>query len=931
MVYFAYIICKSRFKPFRYALSCIVFYSNRLYYPAFVLTLMLALMPHQSAIAQSPVLDKKINFSCSDCSVSKALLYLKDSAQLTSISFNDKFLKKLPDVTITEKEKTVEELIRMITNGVEVKIDEEGGSIYLTINEHTFILHGEIRDKDTGESIPEASVAYINHDGRRVRLQANEYGRYYVREVPGTYLFEFVYPGYQKEPLRIKLEKNREENVALRYRNQLDIVEVEEKINQPESGPAKRSANGATDLVGYRHKTVLSYVPGEDIAGIISQTSGVSTGVDGLGGLNIRGGNADQNLFLLDDVPVYNPGHALGLVSVFNNCIVKSSNLWKGDFSARYGGRAAAVVDVRTRDGNFYKFSGGVFASLTSSSVVIEGPLKKEKSSFLVSYRRSYFDPLIKIASSKTRSNVLNADFRNLAYHFSDINVKMNWKKGKKNHFYASFYTGGDEFEAPLTQRTDAGSAGIYLDTINFTSKWGNTIASVRWNRLHNDAMFSNTTFSYSTFKYKSELALSSYNIAADGKPTQLENNIQIYNSDIRDFAVRHDFSYLPARNFSLRLGASSILHQVNPGAISVNFLIPGQTADFVDSLENSITRQNRLYPLETEMYGTAEVIFLKDFQANIGLNNSLFIVKQKKYWALQPRTRLQYNPSKTGISSWVSYNFMSQYMHQIGSYNIGLPFELWVPTTDKVKPERVRQFSTGISWGDSSWGVCLEAYSKNMSRVLVLRSVSESILGGSADDSRGWEERIIEGKGRSKGLELEAEKKSGRITGLISYTLSKTDRQFGELNEGKVFPFKFDRRHILNGNFTFKVIKRLDFSVKCNYESGNPITLAVVKYNYESVDPSNPVKPKEIYAYTKINGYRLPPIKRLDLSVTYRWNAKFANSLFNHRIQLGVYNVTNRKNPFYQVININSSKTKNGVQYTLLPRMPLVNYEMTF
>lgn len=906
-------------------LSCAVF--DYMHIPCRIFLLLIFIINQQAPKASAQgVLDTPVSFSCKNCGVIKALINLGDSANI-EISISDHLLTPLPNITIGLVNTPLKEVIKKITQGVNAQPTVTKRGISISVEPLRYILNGHLKDVGTKEGLPGAKVGFFVQGIFQGYFVTNDYGYFSLKLPPGTYQLTFSYPGFGTYVKDIVLDRDISGDILVSPNTNLKEIIVTDSLLL--NTRKYFSSDGKTVLIGALPEPISAKMPGSDLANSIAQMPGVNTGVDGLGGMQIRGGNTDQNMFLLDDVPVYNPNHGLGLLSIFNSGIIKSANIWKGDFPSRYGGRASSVVDIRTRDGNMNNLSGGLSFNAFSASAFLEGPLIKEKSSFLISARRSFFAPLIRLASVK--NNVLNADFRNLGYLFYDIHAKINYQIGPKDRIFMSYYKGQDAFKAPITQRTDAEAAGIYFDSINLVSQWGNTILALRWNHLRNEQQFSNTTLSYSTFHYNSQLGLTTDNITPDGRQTRISNYIQIYNTDIRDWAVRHDFTWFKDNNLEFRSGFNGIIHRSNPGALSLNYQIPGQTENIIDSFENGLRNNSPLIAYELEGYCGMDMTFWKHFHAAAGANTSLFFINSSTYRSFLPKLRINYNPFNSGLNFWTSYNYMAQYMHQIGSFNIGLPFELWVPSTAKVKPERVRQFSAGGSWTNEHWFFRSEFYSKKLNRVLVLLSVSESIIEGMAEDANGWEDRVIAGTGNSKGLELIAERKMRRVNGKISYTLSKTDRQFADLNNGQPFPFQFDRRHSIKGSATGKIFNWWSISIGCNYISGNPITLAGVKYNHQAPDPDFPQKPRVVYVYSSINGYRLPWIKSWDIAFNFNPVSHFFEIKQKHRIQLGVSNIFNRKNPFYQVFNENSSKTQNAVQYTLLPVMPFINYEMTF
>jgi hypothetical protein len=440
---------------------------------------------------------------------------------------------------------------------------------------------------------------------------------------------------------------------------------------------------------------------------------------------------------------------------------------------------------------------------------------------------------------------------------------------------------------------------------------------------LLRENLFTNTTIRYSRFFYKSGLGFRSNILYPNGKQFVLADYGQLYQTIIQDWSGKTDFTFYVSDALTWRWGASYTAHGFQPGALSANFLQPGQTQENVDSLANILLNNERLDATDAEAYLDAEFDFWKHFRLETGLNGSVFQTKNTNYRLIQPRIRLR-RTGTNGWNQWLGWHRMAQNLHQIGSFNISLPFELWVPSTRRVPPEIVWQTSAGIGWQSEGWGWQIEGYFKNMERVLTFIASNDALFSGGAVDASGWEDRIAIGSGKSKGLELQLEKTRGRFTGSIAYTLSETQRHFPDLNAGRPFPYRFDRRHDLKISLRQQFFKWLDADLVWAIASGNPITLAGVKFQHESVEGA---VSREIFFYTEVNGYRLPVYHRLDAAL----NAHWGGNKMRHGIQIGVYNAYNRANPFYLYVDATSSVKGKAVQYTLLPVLPVFRYEFRF
>jgi hypothetical protein len=903
----------------------IFLYYNRsyAYSAAFLLLFLLQISPILQG--QSNLLLQKIDFTCKDCTPSDAILNIYRNTNI-NISFSNDFFANCPKVSIDVRQQTIESILQQIVKGCKSIIITPGDNeIILSLLETKINISGFIQDRETHEKIIGASII-IRQKGTTRRITSNEYGFFSLAAFTGKSYIEVTYLGYDTMKtnliLNTDIKKNIEITPCIEILRSVDIVAT----TIPTSW-SQVNKDGAQTIPSQLITSLPTFAGQADLMRSITQIPGIQTGVDGIGGIHIRGGNTDQNLVLLDDVPVYNPSHAVGLLSIFSPKITKNVRLWKGDFPARYGGRTSSVIDVRTRDGNNKEFKGGVDFNLLSISSFLEGPTFKKNGSFLIGVRQSLFGSWIKLASR--RPNLLNIQFDKLAYSVHDINVKINQRISSNDELFFSLYSGKDNFGAPFSQTSPVENQGTYFDFYNLKSKWGNRIFSLRWNHIWGSKLFSNTTASSSNFVYQSQLSRKTEFFDLLTRPSITANYTQLYLTDIKDYSLRSDFTYFPYHRLTLKFGGSVTNHQFKPGTLSVNFQLPGQTSALIDSLSTGLLKNNNIAAKEWEGYTAAEWEIWPKIHLNTGINMSAFTTTNTIYKSFLPRIRIYHGKEDSGFKQWFSHNYMAQYLHQIGSFNIGLPFELWVPSTKQVLPELAIQTAIGIGWSNKSWGVTIEAYKKDMQRVVVLRSEGDALITAGADDANGWENRIITGEGQSRGIECILERKTGKTRGVISYTLSKSTRQFNELNQGQPFLFQFDRTHDFKINISHYFKKWFDCSANWIIMSGTPITLAGVKYNFQS--PENPIGQKEILYYSTLNGYRLPFNHRLDLSANINLHHLIRSRSIHHVLQLGVYNAYNRANPFYLVIDINSGKPNRAIQYTLLPVLPSIRYAMTF
>jgi hypothetical protein len=857
-----------------------------------------------------------IDFSCNACLPADALLRLSRQTGL-NIAFSDQAFGRCAPVDISARQTPFETVLQRIIACAKLGYKYDGAQVVLFRKSSRHTLSGYVEDAETGERLIGASVRLLGD--KNTGAVSNEFGFFSLRLEEGDLALAAMYLGYKPERVEVPLFADRMLRLRLRPDNRLPEVLVSETLGDDPESRSKRMGNPK-----YLSDSDLKALPmpgGEaDVLRQVALQTGVQTGVDGLGGLHVRGGNADHNLFLLDDVPVYSPSHALGLFSIYNPSTVSNIRLWKGDFPARYGGRVASVLDVRTKDGDLRHYRANASVGLFASSLAVEGPIVREKSSFLLGFRTTYLDPWVDLFNQ--RSNLLAFSGDRLNYRFYDANVKLNYTLDERNRVYFSYYSGGDRFRNAFVQDFD--DPDVYItERSDIASEWGNSIMALRWNHVLRQNLFTNSTLRYSRFAYNSRLAFNADALFPSGKTQELYDYGQLYQTLIQDVSGKTDFSFFLSNRLTLRWGAALTRHNFQPGSISANFQLPGQSPTAIDSLQNILLNNERISANEVEGYFDAEWSPWRRLHLELGLNGAVFQNQSVNYRSLQPRLRAVLG-NTFGWSAWAGYHEMAQFLHQIGSFNVSLPFELWVPSTRKVKPEQVRQFSLGIGWQRSGWAFQVEAYDKHLDRVLTFLSSNDVLFTGGAEDASGWEDRVAEGTGRSRGLELSVEKKAGSFTASVAYTLSNTTRLFPEINSGRAFPFRFDRRHDLKLTAQQRLFKWLDINALWAYASGNPITLSGVKFLHESVEGQ---VSRDVFAYTEVNGYRLPAYHRLDMSL----NGHFKSGRVGHAVQLGAYNVYNRLNPFFLYVDSSSETLGTAIQYTLLPLLPVFRYELKF
>jgi hypothetical protein len=614
-----------------------------------------------------------------------------------------------------------------------------------------------------------------------------------------------------------------------------------------------------------------------------------------------------------------------GFFSVFNADAINNVEIFKGGFPSYYGGRVSSVVDINMKEGNMQKFHGEGSIGVISAKMMLEGPVIKDKTSFIVSARRTYIDALLKpiIASSQSGSD----DKTNAGYYFYDFTAKINHRFSAKDRIYLSFYAGDDKFYVENEYRGgDSNTVSEYDAGIS----WGNMVTAFRWNHLFTNKLFSNVTLTYSRYRFLTDIESRETYETIDDSQNPPKTSIKKeyygadYNSGINDWSGKIAFDYIPSPNHYIRFGASAIYHTFNPGAMA--YTVMSAKATYGANTVNSI---------EYSAYAGDDIRLTGRLKTNIGLHWSGFSVRNTFYNVLQPRVSARYLITDD-MSLKASYSRMAQYIHLLTNSNIGLPTDIWVPVTDVLKPQSSHQVALGLVHNfKERYEISLEGYYKTMSNVIEYREGASFI---NADNN--WENKVYQGNGTSYGVELFARKNLGSLTGWVGYTLSWTDRQFDQLNDGKPFWYKYDRRHDISIVVTNRFSKRVEMSGTWVFGTGNCVSIPIAIY--EMPNPVNPVKSamssfveyREYYDFSKRGNYRMGAYHRLDLSVSFIKQRKKTE----RRWVIGVFNAYNRKNPFYMDVRAeykpgynSESRKYEYVQYSLFPIIPSVSYQLKF
>ncbi|GHV29787.1 TonB-dependent receptor [Bacteroidia bacterium] len=777
-----------------------------------------------------------------------------------------------------------------------------------------YTVSGYVKDSITTESLIGANI-YRQNTGQGT--SANRYGFYSLTLPAGETEIAYSYVGYGKATKRFNLQRDTVITVSLVPSQELPEVEI------TASAPIHENVRMSAISLPVAQIKALPALMGEaDIMKTLQLMPGIQSGGEGTTGLYVRGGGPDQNLILLDGVPLYNVSHLFGFMSVFNADAVNNVEVFKGAFPARYGGRVSSVVDISMKEGNMQKFHGEGSIGLVASKITFEGPIAKDRTSFILSARRTYIDLIAKplIASQNRNSD----DKYNAGYYFYDVTAKVNHRFSDKDRIYLSLYMGDDKFYSDYETKENLSSHSRNASGL----AWGNLITAFRWNHVFTGRLFANTTVTYSRYRLRTDMeSWDTYEKADRSVNPPVYRPVTdyygaAYQSGINDWAGQLSFDYVPSSGHYIRFGATATRHAFSPGALA--FTSPDSTSRY---------SQEKLSGWEYGLYAEDDIKLTDRLKVNTGLYWSGFSVRNTFYNVLQPRISARYLLSDE-LSAKASYSRMAQYIHLLANSNVGLPTDLWVPATDRLQPQTSHHVAAGLARTFRKvYEISIEGYYKTMDNVLEYKE-GTSFLN---PDNR-WEDRVLQGDGRSYGLELFIQKKTGSLTGWMGYTLSWTDRLFEELNNGRRFPYKYDRRH----DFSIALIKRLNKKVELSgtwvFGTGNSISLPVGVYQ-----TANPVRPNltpetpsypDYYDFGKRNGYRMAPYHRMDLSVSFMKETKWGE----RRWVFGVYNAYSRRNPYY--IDVEKKERDymgdiyqkyEYIQYSLFPIIPSISYQFKF
>ena len=791
-------------------------------------------------------------------------------------------------------------------------------------NKHT--ISGYITDVNNGESIVGANI-YCKE--LNLGVTSNTYGFYSLTIPVGTYDISYSFIGYKTENKNFKLDNSIKYDVEF----QLSSINIKEVVITGDKNIVEKTQTSVIEIPIEQIKTIPALLGEVDVLKAIQLLPGVQSS-EGSSGFYVRGGGPDQNLILLDGVPVYNASHVGGLFSVFNADAIKTVRLTKGGFPARFGGRLSSVLQIDMKEGNMKEFKADATVGLISSKLTLEGPIIKNKTSFIVSGRRTYVDLVVK---------PLMPASTDLSLYFYDLNTKINHKISKRDRIYLSAYMGNDVFGVDYdgSQEGEKGSEGSSEEgTLNFGIGYGNITSTLRWNHLFSDKLFSNTTLTYSKYSFHTDFGVSSTQNRSIGDANY---NIDYgYLSGIEDLGGRIDFDYAPSPNHDIKFGTSYTYHYFFPGKSDLDFSIDYPTLDTLNqdvNLDTVLNFSGNTNVHEMFFYLEDNVKITNRLKANIGLHIGYYSIANntstdntglmdkigdKNNFSFQPRVSARYLLNEDW-SIKASYAKMQQNIHLLSNSSVGFPSDIWVPAIDSVPSQTSQQWAGSVATQlyNGEYELSLEGYYKTMNDLITYKAGYSTL-----ESTEAWENAVeTGGEGKSYGAELFLQKKKGKTTGWIGYTLSWSNRRFDNINFGEWYPYKYDRRHDFSLVISHKFNEEWDIGATLVYGTGNAITFPQGVYlGIPQTTWNEQLSAELVESYGSRNSTRLPSYHRLDFAINKHRKKENWESTWT----LGAYNLYNRKNPFFAYLAYEDDQ-RVAKQVSLFPIIPSISYRIEF
>lgn len=831
-----------------------------------------------SGLAQADVFEQEIPLSKGDY-YADSLISAVETRTKTKLSFAGKSFES-QKINIPSKNPTVGFILQLLFNPENFEYFIKTDKILIRRKRQIKVkgemtISGFVEDKNSGERLISADI-YI--PGTTYGTSTNTFG-FFSLSIPirdSVWIISKLI-GYKPEFQLLNRSSSLVLNILLEPEqevlNEITIVAEEGAISTTTMGNVKLNADQIKDMPAFMGEV--------DVLKAVQFLAGIQTTNEGSVNYIVRGGNPDQNLILLDGVPVYNVSHLFGFFSVFNIDAIKHVELTKGGFPAQFGGRLSSVLEVNMKEGNLKEFHGSGGIGLLAANLTLEGPIVKDKASFMISGRRTYSDLIYR--------PILKEEGLDAGYYFLDLNAKVNWKISEKDRLYLSFYNGFDK----------AFSDEIGESIFNSEIKWGNYTSALRWNHLFSNKLFGNLTATYSRYNFK---------IGSFNQFDTVSSAIN-YFSRITDYGIRYDLDYLLSAKHTLKAGVNYTYHNFRPGALNISLNASG-----ISDIDSLINLAEHTFAHDLSLYIEDTWNLNQRTKLNGGLHFANYLVNGKYYYSFQPRVSGRFLMHKNWALK-ASYSYMEQYIHLLTNSSIGLPTDLWVSSTKNIKPQTSHQVAIGstLMFGENKWEFTNELFYKKLGGLIEYKPIT------SFAPASNWEDQVLSGgSGFAKGWEMFLRYSSVKTSGWIAYTLSKSERRFDELNNGIAFPFKYDRRHdlkvVFNHNFTKK------FSLGCTWVFNNGINATIPVSTYVDLNGNKIIK------NSSRNAFKYPNYHRLDLALNWKKKTSWGERTWG----ISIYNAYNRRNPFLLYFDVIDDK-RQGYQVSIFPFLPTFNYNFRF
>lgn len=863
--------------------------------------------------------EKILDYSCEDKDLRTVLYDLSELANVT-IAWQEQIIPVDSMVTVSFRKERLGKIIDYLILEHELKYKIVGNQIAIIKDKLAKVsdevtISGYLKDAESGEALISANIYLYD---RSLGTVTNEYGFYSFTVPKGLQRIYYSYLGYDLGIEEINADQDIEYNKELFPSNYLkEIIITETKLTPiPLNAPEVSSVN----VLSINQLNSFLPLGGEpDIMRLAMSMPGVTSGSDGFGGMSVRGGATNQNLILFDGIPVYNAEHAFGLFSIFNSRVIKSAKIYKGAFPSHYSGRLSSVLDIRTREGNYRKLSGEVSVGLLSGSAAIEGPIIKEKASFLFSARRTFVDPWIGALSREFNQRIGKEGQTD--FYFYDINGKVNFNLGKSSKIYFSYYRGNDFFENDVSASTEDNNR-IFNDRDQVNWDIGNTLGVVRLSSRLSQKMFLNMNVYTSQYRFDS-FDHDRLEQLRDNEEPIISYEAGYYQSRIQDLGGKVELDVIPNSKHRLKVGFGAIDHTFSPGLLIANqsdsLNMPGEDVNREDL--RTALEETDLKGQELEFFVEDNISIGKHSTLNIGYNHMLVSSNGKSYSIPQPR--ILFSTGSENVTFKASVGRMAQFLHSLNNTGLGVPIDVWLPSTDQIEPETSVVFSTGVSYQRKSFGQFgFELFYKKMNNLT--RYGNEGLI--DISENSNWEERVPIGEGTAYGAEFSVNKTEGKTNFNFAYTLSWANRKFDEINNGETFRFRYDRRHVVNFNFIHRLNPNFEITANWEFGSGAPITIPTSQRFVEVNQVTG--NPLYILIYEEVNNSNLPDYHRLDIGFNMISNYPWGRTVFS----LGLYNAYNRQNPFYRDVVPNFTTGQLVFEdITILPILPTLSYSISF